>query len=297
MKKLLMAIVGISLALYAIYAIAQFNPPAIAAYVSSDGINWSPLSGGSGTAAGQPPPAYAIYASCNGNQWCPWAGSSGGGGDTITSPNSTLTVGGTSSATTLDFNLAHSNTWTANQAITGSLTATQVFAGAASNLVLTQAGTSGYNIVTFNGQTAAGANNIGLVANAITANDPNLYFDVPSTGKEIFRSAGTAVGSVDTGGDFNGNGLYTSAIATVATATTIAPTGSHVNLTGTTAIATITTPTVLSSTIGACITFYPASTVATTTAGNIEAVYSLVGGKAYQGCWNGTKWYFIGSGI
>lgn len=42
-----------------------------------------------------------------------WA--AGGGGDSITSPNSTLSVGGTSSATTLDINLAHANTWTAIQ--------------------------------------------------------------------------------------------------------------------------------------------------------------------------------------
>lgn len=38
-----------------------------------------------------------------------------GGGDTITSPNSTLTVGGSSAATTLDLNLAHANTWTGQQ--------------------------------------------------------------------------------------------------------------------------------------------------------------------------------------
>jgi hypothetical protein len=44
----------------------------------------------------------------------PWIGS-GGSGDTITSPNSTLSVGGSSSATTLDINLAHANTWTALQ--------------------------------------------------------------------------------------------------------------------------------------------------------------------------------------
>lgn len=40
---------------------------------------------------------------------------SSGGGDTITSPNSTLNVGGTSSATTLDVNPAHTMGWTANQ--------------------------------------------------------------------------------------------------------------------------------------------------------------------------------------
>lgn len=39
------------------------------------------------------------------------------GGDAITSPDSTLSVGGTSSATTLDLNLAHANTWTATQTL------------------------------------------------------------------------------------------------------------------------------------------------------------------------------------
>jgi hypothetical protein len=48
------------------------------------------------------------------SQWnCGASGS--GGGDTITSPNSTLTVGGSSTATTLDINLAQTNTWTGAQ--------------------------------------------------------------------------------------------------------------------------------------------------------------------------------------
>jgi hypothetical protein len=42
-------------------------------------------------------------------------GSGGGGGDTITSPGSTLTIGGTSTNTTLDIALSHANTWTGNQ--------------------------------------------------------------------------------------------------------------------------------------------------------------------------------------
>lgn len=41
---------------------------------------------------------------------------SGGSGDTITSPNSTVNVGGTATATTLDVNLAAKNTWTASGA-------------------------------------------------------------------------------------------------------------------------------------------------------------------------------------
>lgn len=39
----------------------------------------------------------------------------GGGGDTITSPNSTLTVGGTTTNTTLDLNLTNPNSWTGLQ--------------------------------------------------------------------------------------------------------------------------------------------------------------------------------------
>lgn len=51
----------------------------------------------------------------DGTSWHLFAGGGGGGGDTITSPGSTLTVGGTSTATTLDLNLAHANAWTALQ--------------------------------------------------------------------------------------------------------------------------------------------------------------------------------------
>jgi hypothetical protein len=81
---------------------------------------------------------------------------------------------------------------------------------------------------------------------------------------------------------------------TVASATTIAPTSAMVNLTGTTAIATITLPPGFTT---GCFDVLPASTVATTTAGNIAAVYSLVGGDSYRACYFGSKWYFLGHGI
>lgn len=45
---------------------------------------------------------------CASGSTCP----SGGGGDTITSPNSTMTIGGTSTNTTIDVNLGNANTWT-----------------------------------------------------------------------------------------------------------------------------------------------------------------------------------------
>jgi hypothetical protein len=49
---------------------------------------------------------------------CTGCGGGGGGGDSISSPNSTLNVGGTSTATTLDINLAHSNAFIAEQTVT-----------------------------------------------------------------------------------------------------------------------------------------------------------------------------------
>jgi hypothetical protein len=71
-----------------------------------------------------------ILYSCQSGTWTAFG--SAAGGDTITSPNSTITVGGTSSATTLDFNLAHANTWSATQTFTapalGAATATSLLA-------------------------------------------------------------------------------------------------------------------------------------------------------------------------
>jgi hypothetical protein len=72
---------------------------------------------------------------------------SGSGGDTITSPNSTLSVGGTSAATTLDLNLGHANTWTATQTFpNGSITSAMI------------------------GTLAAGSNGLGTGATATIAN-------------------------------------------------------------------------------------------------------------------------------
>jgi hypothetical protein len=71
--------------------------------VVSDGTPGSSPCTGSGTGA---------LASYYNGQWnC----GVGGGGDSISSPNSTLTVGGSSTATTLDLNLANPNTWTGTQ--------------------------------------------------------------------------------------------------------------------------------------------------------------------------------------
>src|ERR1700691_4231601 len=73
--------------------------------IVSDGTPGSSPCTGGGTGA------MATYYN---SQWnCGASGS--GGGDTITSSNSTLAVGGRSTATTLDINLAQLNTWTGAQ--------------------------------------------------------------------------------------------------------------------------------------------------------------------------------------
>lgn len=59
-------------------------------------------------------PSGALF-SCQSGTYGQVGGSAGG--DTITSPNSTLSVGGTATATTLDLNLAKSNIWTAAGAL------------------------------------------------------------------------------------------------------------------------------------------------------------------------------------
>lgn len=60
--------------------------------------------------------AGTVLTDAAGNGTLSWAAAAGG--DTITSPNSTLTVGGTATNTTLDFNTAKANlVWTANGAL------------------------------------------------------------------------------------------------------------------------------------------------------------------------------------
>jgi hypothetical protein len=73
--------------------------------IVSDGTPGSSPCTGGGTGA--------VAAYYNGQWNCVASGS--GGGDTITSPNTTITVGGSSTATTLDINLAQTNTWTGAQ--------------------------------------------------------------------------------------------------------------------------------------------------------------------------------------
>ena len=73
-------------------------------------------------------------------------GNSGGGsGDTITSPNSTLTVGGSSTNTTLDLNLSNVNTWLADQNHTGTTDTWQVMSPSNPAVAVTNTGVTASN--------------------------------------------------------------------------------------------------------------------------------------------------------
>lgn len=84
------------------------------------------------------------------------------------------------------------------------------------------------------------------------------------------------------------NGVIDEPVATIASATTIAPVTPMVITSGSTSIATITLPTGFTT---GCIDLVPSGTQATTTAGNIAAVYTLTSGTLYRACYQGTKWY------
>lgn len=86
---------------------------------------------------------------------------SGAGGDTITSPNSTMTIGGTSTNTTIDLALGHANTWTGQQTFVAPILGTPA-SGNASNLTnfptLNQNTTGSAGSVPWSGITAATGN-------------------------------------------------------------------------------------------------------------------------------------------
>lgn len=78
--------------------------------------------------------------------------------------------------------------------------------------------------------------------------------------------------------------------ATVASATSITPTGIHFKVSGTTAVATIVVPNGWAP--GMCLQIDPTGIFATTTAGNIGLVTSAtVVGRILFMCWDGSKWW------
>lgn len=132
--------------------------------VSNPGIIISTSHSGSGIPCSLP----WVYDNTSGTAWfpgsptgspstCTWTQfGSAAGGDSISSPNSTITVGGTSSATTLDVNLTHANAWTGAQTFGGipypfSLTTTgssgaATFSAGTLNIPQYSGGSSGFPI-------------------------------------------------------------------------------------------------------------------------------------------------------
>jgi hypothetical protein len=146
-------------------------------YNSADGTAWYPANQSAGS--------------------CTWAefSSSGGGGDTITSPNSTLSVGGTSSATTLDLNLAHANTWTGQQTFVAPVLGTPA-SGAITNFTGTCTSCTATNAVNvgITGSNATNANfYIPFVVNNSTSNQAlqtssGFYFNPSGNALTVFGS-------------------------------------------------------------------------------------------------------------
>lgn len=95
---------------FASVAYAQSPPSLVGLMSSSDGVNWSNIETTSNVGAFPPsftPSKVGILCYNSGTgQWSPTGcPPGGGGGDTITSPNGSIVIGGTSTATTIDLNL------------------------------------------------------------------------------------------------------------------------------------------------------------------------------------------------
>lgn len=90
--------------------------------------------------------------------------------------------------------------------------------------------------------------------------------------------------------------------ASVASAATIGISYGINHITGSITINTMTLPTSAATGGGSggftgCLKIIPESNVSTGTSGNIAAAYSLTAWKLYEACYDGTKWYFSGSGL
>jgi len=92
--------------------------------------------------------------------------------------------------------------------------------------------------------------------------------------------------------------------STAASASSVGLTYGINHLTGTISVSTMTLPTSAATGGGAagsaftgCLKIIADSGFTTGTSGNIFAAYTLAAGKMYEACYDGSKWYFSGSGI
>lgn len=156
-------------------------------------VSGNPFPSGSGAPLSYTPQAMACYTNTTG-QVLPCVFTGGSGGDTITSPNGTLTVGGTATATTLDINLAKSLVWTAS----GALSAPAVLYNGLP-VITGGTGTTTWPLVLIqpNGTTTTTWSTVGTMfgVNAASGFAGNLF---------DFQANGTSDLSLSNGGTLNG---------------------------------------------------------------------------------------------
>jgi len=158
---------------------------------------WAVFDGASGTDCSTGGGSTQVVCYSNGSTWTSTT-SSGGSGDTITSPNSTLTVGGTATHTTLDFNLSNPNTWTGTQTFVAPALGTPA-SGVATNLTGTASGLSiGGNAATATSATSATtattATNATNVASVLVSANVTNYCALFASNSSTNQAANVATG-------------------------------------------------------------------------------------------------------
>lgn len=136
------------------------------------------------------------------------------GGDTITSPNSTLTVGGTVSATTLDLNLGNPNIWTGAQTF-GTITPTTVSGAVNFSGTPTFAAGAGLGTGTYSGNATFSGNDTFSNATGISVTNTATVGTLAATTISGAALSGTFTGAPTLSGNvaFTGTPTFSNPLA------------------------------------------------------------------------------------
>lgn len=173
---------------------------------------------------------------------------------------------------------------------TGTNTAATMTVGSGASL--TTSGTGSINATLLSGLAAVGSQaGVPTGPTSSTSNDAVCYTNTTGGQKDCgFSSVNVAL----TNAQNVYTRMYLGTVATVASASTIAPTAPFISLTGTTTISTITAPSGTGATTGAQFTFVSTGAVPFTTGGNIATAFTSTAGIPYTCTYMGSTigfWY------